>query len=157
MKLNSKSYFHNQFIPFKFCRHTLAAGQNKSPNFSWVDFPPNTKSFVLTFIDRYPKAKDKIHWLLTDIPRSVTNIPEGASNSSSMPNGVKELPNAYGQSGYDGPEPPKGDPKHNYEAIVYALKSDKSGISGPIDEKKLMKKIKSDVVAQANLLGYFNY
>jgi len=151
MKLNSISYFHNQFIPFKFCRHTLAAGQNKSPQVSWNDYPVNTKSFVLTMIDRHPKAKGKIHWLLSDIPRSINKIPEGASNSSKMPAGIKELPNAYGQSGYDGPEPPKG------EIIVYALNTEKSGLNSQIDEKKLLNKIKSNIVAQASFIGYFNY
>ena len=63
MKLNSKSYFHNQFIPFKFCRHTLAAGQNKSPNFSWVDFPPNTKSFVLSVGPPKPVKKFNVLYI----------------------------------------------------------------------------------------------
>jgi len=156
MKLMSKSFFNDQFIPLKFCRHTLSAGQNISPQFSWNDYPQDTKSFVLTFIDRHPKAKNWVHWILVDIPVSINNLLEGASKSSKMPSGILELANTFGLKGYDGPQPPKGSGRHNYEAIIYALNIEKTGLSGQVDENKLLKKIQPHILSQANIVGLFD-
>jgi Raf kinase inhibitor-like YbhB/YbcL family protein len=155
MKLSSTSYFSYQFIPLKYCSQTLHAGQNLSPQFSWTDYPPSTKSFLLTFIDRHPKAKDKVHWFLADIPASINKLVEGASNSSKIPADLVEMMNGFDVRGYTGPEPPKNSGTHVYEAIVYALDTKKTGLSGQLNEKKILAKIKPHILAQANYVGKF--
>ena len=154
MKVTSTSYFNTLNIPNKYCNRGIYTGQNISPQYSWSDYPPNTKSFVLMFVDRHPKANGFVHWLLTDIPLKITKIVEGASNSSKMPAGIQELTNSYGQNGYGGPEPPKGSGKHIYEATVYALNTDRIGLKGEVTEKQLLSKIKPNILAQAVISGY---
>lgn len=155
MKLSSTSYFNMDFIPLKYCGQEMAAAQNISPLYSWSDFPNSTKSFLLIMKDLHPKAKNPINWILTDIPINITKIPEGASNSSKMPPGVKELKNDYGRIGYIGPQPKKGTGEHNYETIVYALDIESTGLSGQLNEKKILNKINANIIATANMTGRF--
>ena len=156
MKLTSTSFFNNQFIPQKYCSPETKIGQNISPQLSWDSFPTNTKSFLLTFKSMHPKDSDKLHWVLSDIPVNITKIPEGASNSSKMPQDINELENSFGKKGYTGPQPPKGRGEHYYEAKIYALDISKQGLSGEINEKKLLNKIKGNILSQAVLSGKVN-
>ena len=155
MVLTSTSYFNNVMMPAKYAHRGIYTGQNISPQFAWSEYPGDTRSFVLIMVDRHPKAKSWVHWLLTDIPVSVNKIVEGASHSSKMPEGIQELINTYGEMGYGGPQPPKGTGKHQYETTVYALNIDKTGLKGQMDESKVMAKIRPHILAQAVLNGYF--
>jgi len=154
MKLTSTSFFNNLNIPAKYCNREIYTGQNISPQFAWTDYPSDAKSFLLLFVDRHPKSSGFVHWALTDIPIKVNKIPEGASHSAKMPEGVTELNNDFGQMGYGGPQPPKGSGKHIYEALIFALDTDKLGFKGKVSEKEIMSKIKSHIVAQAMVNGY---
>ena len=154
MKLTSTSYFDNLNIHAKYCSREMYTGQNISPQYAWTDYPSNVKSFILLLIDRHPKASGFVHWLLTNIPANVNKIPEGASHSSKLPANVQEQTNSYGQMGYGGPQPPKGTGKHIYEAIIFALDTDKISLSGEVNEKQLLAKIKPNILAQASLNGF---
>ena len=156
MKLNSTSFFNNQFIPQKYCSPETTIGQNISPQLNWINFPTTTKSFLLTFKSLHPKDSNQLHWILADIPTNITKIPEGASNSSKMPEGINELENSFGKRGYTGPQAPKGRGEHFYEATIYALDVRNTGLSGEINEKKLLNKIKGNILSQANLSGKVN-
>src|SRR5262245_7323213 len=66
-------------------------GQNRSPALAWTDPPAGTKSFVLTLFDR--DALDGFgwwHWQVLKIPRTVTDLPEGAGTrgSKGLPKGA---------------------------------------------------------------------
>ncbi len=155
MKIKSTSYFTNLEIPLKYCSKALHGGQNVSPQYSWDDYPGGVQSFVLIVVDRHPKASNFVHWLVVDIPSDINSIKEGASTSSKMPSTCIELMNSAGDRGWFGPEPPKGTGKHNYEATVYALDIDKTGLRGAVSEKDLLKKIKPNILSQATMTGLF--
>lgn len=127
--------------------HT-APGQNVSPAISWSRGPSGTASYAIVVVDldvptvftdanqegRIIPASAKrgpwYHWLLVDIPPSITSLPEGADSKAGTPkpagptpNGVRGL-NDYGdgRAGYDGPCPPWNDAiVHHYHFRVYAL------------------------------------
>jgi len=117
--------------------HT-ADGGNISPQLSWSGFPSETQSFLLTCFDPDAPRGGCWHWVVADIPASVTSIPEGTSASAlkvvasrffrpSSSTGVDEavdLPTTLGSVGFMGAAPPKGDRVHRYIFAVHALDVD---------------------------------
>jgi Raf kinase inhibitor-like YbhB/YbcL family protein len=105
-------------------------GGNISPALSWSGAPQGTKSFVVTVYDPdAPTGSGFWHWIVANIPASVTSIPTGASKTSKMPAGSLETRTDFGVPGYGGPCPPAGDPPHRYVFTVFALKVDKIDVT----------------------------
>ena len=101
-------------------------GANTSPALSWSGAPEGTKSFVLTVYDPdAPTGSGFWHWVMYNIPASVTSLPEGAGVVGKEPAGATQNVTDFGVPGYGGPCPPKGDKPHRYVFTVYALKTDK--------------------------------
>lgn len=102
-------------------------GENVSPALSWSGAPAGTKSFAVTVYDPdAPTGSGWWHWVIFNIPASVTELPKGAGDPSSgmAPDGSVQSRTDFGQPGYGGPCPPQGDKPHRYVFTVYALKTD---------------------------------
>ncbi len=103
-------------------------GGNVSPSLKWTNAPAGTKSFALTVYDPdAPTGSGWWHWVIFNIPASVTSLPAGAGDpaSGTAPTGAVQSRTDFGKPGYGGPCPPKGDKPHRYIFTVYALKVDK--------------------------------
>lgn len=87
-------------------------GADVSPALLWRDAPNQTGAFAL--IVRDVDANGFVHWVLTDIPADVTELPEGRGDSIGIPG-----QNDFGRVGWGGPCPPAGE--HRYEFTLYAL------------------------------------
>jgi Raf kinase inhibitor-like YbhB/YbcL family protein len=97
-------------------------GQNISPALSWSGAPADTKSFAITVYDPdAPTGSGWWHWVVFNIPASVTSLPAGAVQSQTD----------FGAVGFGGACPPQGDKPHRYIFTVHALKVD----SLPLDAK----------------------
>lgn len=108
-------------------------GDNVSPALSWSGAPAGTKSFAVTLYDPdAPTGSGWWHWLVSNIPASVTELAKGAGDPSAgtLPDGAVQSRTDFGQPGYGGPCPPKGDAPHHYIFTVYALKVDHLEIDG---------------------------
>src|SRR5512132_317819 len=85
-------------------------GKDISPPLAWSGAPAGTKSLALVVDD--PDAPDPaapkmtwVHWVLYDIPRTASGLPEGVQ-SRALPAGTREGVNDWGRMGYGGPCPP---------------------------------------------------
>ena len=99
-------------IPAKF----TCDGANVSPPIRWQT--PDAASpglhSVLLMVDVDAPGDGFVHWLVYHAPGS-GSIPEGG------PVPWNEGTNSFGNAGYSGPCPPKGDHPHRYRFRLYAL------------------------------------
>ncbi|MFY1696765.1 YbhB/YbcL family Raf kinase inhibitor-like protein [Solwaraspora sp. WMMA2101] len=102
---------------------TGAGGENLSPQLSWSGFPAATKGFVVTCYDPdAPTGCGFWHWLLVNVPSSVTDLARGAGGApETAAPGAFSVRNDFGNARYDGSAPPAGDRPHRYIFAVHAL------------------------------------
>jgi len=111
----------------------VPGGKDKSPDLSWSGYPPETMSFVVTCYDPdAPTVSGFWHWVVYDIPSTVTSLKAGAGSKdgSELPGGAKTLRNDAGWPGYVGAAAPPGRGPHRYVFAVFALAIDRL----PIEE-----------------------
>ena len=61
------------------------------------------------------------HWVIYNLPTTPSTLEEGASLSDRLSEGLREGINDFGDQGYGGPCPPRGNPPHRYKFRLFAL------------------------------------
>jgi Raf kinase inhibitor-like YbhB/YbcL family protein len=102
---------------------TGCGGLNISPALEWSGAPEGTKSYAITVYDPdAPSGSGWWHWMVYDIPTTVTALERGAGNpAGELPTGAKQGMTDYGVKEWGGPCPPRGDKPHRYVFTVFAL------------------------------------
>ncbi|MBD8554244.1 YbhB/YbcL family Raf kinase inhibitor-like protein [Rhizobium sp. CFBP 8762] len=136
-----------------------ADGDNASPALQWGKGPEGTQSYVL-IVDDPDAAKPKpfTHWLVYDIPASVTTLPEGVAAGSPVvlvPKGPLQGVNSQGSIGYTGPKPPVGDPAHHYGFQLFALDVPSLKLEPGAKRADVLNAMKGHILAKGEIIGLF--
>ena len=118
--------FTNEFVAGNFgCN-----GGNQSPQLSWTNAPAGSFCFAISMYDPdAPTGSGFWHWMVVNIPSSVSELKRGAGNirAGLAPPGSLQSMNDTGAPGYQGPCPDGGEQAHRYLITVYALKTENLG------------------------------
>ena len=201
MKLASTSFDDFGVIPaeFAFCAPDpsshVTLSKNRNPQLSWSEVPQGTRSFAIVCHDPdVPSRGDDVnqegrvvpaslprvdffHWVLVDLPASITAIDAGEFSSSvttrgkpgpKAPRGARHGINDYtgwfasdkemagDYYGYDGPCPPWNDEiVHRYVFTVYALDIPRLALEGRFGGAEVRKAVEGHVLGQAALTGRY--
>lgn len=150
--LTSTAFAHGAEIPAKY----TCEGEDISPPLAWSGAPDGTRSFALIVDD--PDAPDPraprmtwVHWVLYNIPATVTGLPEGATRRN-LPPGTREGLNDWKRTGYGGPCPPVG--RHRYFHKLYALDIELADLGTPT-KPVLERAMEGHILARAELVGTY--
>ena len=135
-----------------------------SPPLDWTGVPPGAQSLALIVEDR---ENGWTHWVLYDIPVSLTGLPEGVPMSApELPDGTRQGTNDDQNIGYNGPCPQpgilirsqegvKGTAKPTeYHFVLYALDTELDLDTGAT-QGQVESAMKGHILAQAETLGKF--
>ncbi len=116
LDLTSKAFEAGGTIPDKY----TCEGQNVSPPLTWRGASPETESLVLICDDPDAPRGTWSHWVLYHIPAERDELAEGVSPQAQPSWGGLQGRNDFGDVGYGGPCPPRGE-THRYYFRLYAL------------------------------------
>jgi len=133
-------------------------GENVSPALAWSGAPAGTKSFALTVYDPdAPTGSGWWHWVVFNLPASVTSLPAGAGNpvKGLMPKGAVQSMTSFGKAGFGGACPPVGDRPHRYIFTVYALDVDALQLDASAMPALVGYMLGAHAIAKASLISYY--
>ena len=173
----------------------VCLGGNHNPHLAWSELPAGTKSLVLICCDPdVPSRGDDVnqegrtvpaslprvdffHWVLVDLPSSVTSIARGEHADGVVPHGKPGPAAKHGARhgindytgwfagdpsmagdwyGYDGPCPPWNDAiAHRYVFTVYALDVPRLAVEGRFGGADAIRAMAGHVLAQASVTGRY--
>ena len=162
MRLTTTAFSDGGIIPIKFTQAApgAAPGGGTSPELNWTNIPAGTQSFVLHMHDvdvsRNKSTDDNLHWLVWNIPATLTSLPEGIPAGAQLADGSYQV-NVFTPS-YRGPGAAASGPLHHYIFELYALDTKldvKPGTEGSETRKNVLKAIDGHVLGKAAYVGLF--
>src|SRR3989338_2420563 len=142
MKLISQAFSNSGVIPSEY----TCDGSDVSPPLQINDVPKNAKSLVLISDDPDAPVGTWDHWVVFNIPATITEIPKGTEPK------CVEGRNSWGKTGYGGPCPPSG--THRYFFKLYALDTTLNLPEGST-KKQIETAMQGHILAKAELMGTY--
>jgi hypothetical protein len=162
MQISSNSFKDGDYLAMD---HVLSAdygfgcaGANKSPHLKWDGAPAATKSFAVTCFDPdAPTGSGFWHWVVVNIPASVTELPLDAGNlaSGKLPAGALEVRTDFGKPGYGGPCSPPNDHPHRYIFTVHAVATEALPVTADTSAAVVGFNLHFQTLEKATLMGLF--
>jgi Raf kinase inhibitor-like YbhB/YbcL family protein len=123
-------------------------GAGRPPALTWSDPPPTTRSLVVELIDTQAPSGVFTHWLVYDIPSGARSL------TPPLPANAIQGRNDYGETGYRGPCPPRGQ-THIYLLLVYATTVDPT-LPGGLTRSQLESRFRDHVIGMGQLEGTYS-
>ena len=133
-------------------------GGNRSPQLAWSGAPQETRTFALTCFDPdAPTGSGFWHWVVANIPSSVTELPLDAGNpaSGALPAGAVTVRNDVGTREYVGPCPPQGDHPHRYLFTLHAVGLETLPVEADSSAAAVGYYLHFNTLEQASLMGLY--
>jgi Raf kinase inhibitor-like YbhB/YbcL family protein len=150
MKLWSTAFDEGAMLP----PHFTCDGDGVSPPLEWDDVPDGTQSFALVCEDPDAPRGLFIHWLLYNLSAGSRELEEGIPGDEVLSNGARQGTNSFGDIGYGGACPPKGDREHRYTFKLYALDTDLA-VGPGASREELLTAMRNHVLADTQLVGKY--
>jgi Raf kinase inhibitor-like YbhB/YbcL family protein len=155
LALSSPAFGDNGTIPLSHAEdqqgcamNGTAAGNNQSPPLAWSGAPAGTKSLAVVMED-LDFGPNFVHWMIWDLPPTMSSLPAGASSTSSAPQAGE-----YHLGTYGGMCPPPGE-THRYRFTIYALDVATLGVPTGSSVAEVRAAGQAHVVAEASLTAKF--
>ncbi len=149
IQLTSSAFTDGGAIP---SRHT-GESDDVSPALSWTPGESTTKSYAIICHDPDAPRIDTngtygfVHWVLYNIPTSVTSLAEGET-------GYTSGPNDFGNDGYGGPMPPVGHGDHRYYFWVLEIDIE-TNLEPGINMWDFLKQLEPNITGMSRLVGTY--
>jgi Raf kinase inhibitor-like YbhB/YbcL family protein len=145
--LNTTAFLDQGALPVLY----TCDGKNVSPELDWANLPTKTQSLALIVAD--PDAPNGVfyHWVVFNIPKTVTALTEGMDK---LPAGSLAAKNSWEKLNYNGPCPPKG-AAHTYTITLYALDS-KLPLPPGTKANQVMEAIQKHTVGKVELTTVYS-
>lgn len=149
LTLTSPAFADGQAIPVQHTRD----GENLSPPLKWTGAPEDTKSFVLIVED--PDAPNGIfrHWAIYNIPADLDGLPQSVDTGPDR--AMRFGKNDFGNSRYDGPEPPRGHGAHHYHFRLGALSVPTIQVPVGMAVEEIWREAEKHLIDAATLTGTY--
>jgi Raf kinase inhibitor-like YbhB/YbcL family protein len=149
--ISSSAFDYGGAIPNQYANtgYGIPGALNTSIPLTWSNSPAGTDSFAITMVDTTNPSDLVLHWLVVNMPDTVSSLAQGASPSS-MPAGSTEIVQ------YEGPYPPAGDGVHFYTLTVWAL-SDNLNPAAISDYATFIAAITPITEGAIGLIGTFDW
>lgn len=149
MKLSTSAFTDGQPIPTRY----TCSGENISPTLAIEGVPTGAKSLVLIMDDPDAPSGTWVHWVLYNIPPTVTDLPERLASDAQLSGIGSQGPTSFGRPGYGGSCPPAGK-AHRYFFKLYALDLEPTLKAG-LDKGSLLKQMEGHILAEAQVMGTY--
>jgi|SRR5919112_420538 Raf kinase inhibitor-like YbhB/YbcL family protein len=143
MGLTGDAFANGQPIPEQF----TCDGPGQSPALHWGEPPTGTRSFALVLDDPDAPGGTFRHWGVFDITASARSIAGQRTGT--------EVTNDFGKSGYGSPCPPKGHGPHHYHFKLFALDTDRLGLSPNAKVADVENAARHHAIGQGELVGTY--
>lgn len=148
MQLKTPAFENCGQIPQKYTGY----GQDVSPPLEWTNVPKGTRSFSIICHDPdaplvLPGTYGFVHWVLYNIPGSVSSLPEGTQNYTK---GINDANN----EGYNGPKPPAGHGVHHYFWWLLAL-NEELNLEPGLTQWKLLERVEPYIIGLNRIMGIY--
>lgn len=152
LHVTSSSFKHGQMLPSRY----TCEGERISPEISWNGAPDWTQSFMVIATDRdIPTPEfplfNTAHWIVYNIPKEVTSLSEGISNSQFLKDTGEQTSPMLEEVHYNPPCPSFG--THRYHFVVYALDTILELEPKNASQVDLLIAIENHAIAVGGLLG----
>jgi Raf kinase inhibitor-like YbhB/YbcL family protein len=149
LSIEANAFGNGSEIPKKF----TCDGNNVSPALNWKGVSRAARSLALIADDPDAPGGTWTHWLLWNLPVTLTSLQEGLSAREKFENGAVQGQNDFSRAGYGGPCPPPGKP-HRYFFKLYELDATLALRPGS-SRKELERAMKGHILSQTEWMGRY--